>query len=449
MRAVIQYLRARGFGCLDESYYAQIDLWQKWYRGKVPTVHRYTQYNGRRQLRRTRKTLCLAKTVAEDWANLALNEKVQISVDKKDAQKKINTVLRENQFRVRANQLLELTFALGTGAMVEYLDGEHIKIDYIRAGMIYPLSWDNCSITECAFASERGVGNERQVYLNIHKLVKGLYVVENHLFNYVGGVLKEISLPEDVEKFCKTNSTIPHFQILRPNLANNITPDGPLGISVYGNALDLLEHADLVFDSYDNEFRLGKKRITVPVTMARIVMEEDGVVTPVFDDNDTEFYAIPQDESPGAKNSIQEHNMEIRADAHEKGMQTALNLVSWKCGFGTKRYDFQGGQVKTATEVISDKSDLYQNLKKHELLLEASLVGMVNAIADLLGLGPLKTVVSFDDSIIEDSGTERERDRQDVRDGLLQPWEYRTRWYGEDDETAKAMTAGNSLRFEG
>ena len=60
----------------------------------------------------------------------------------------------------------------------------------------------------------------------------------------------------------------------------------------------------------------------------------------------------------------------------------------------------------------------------------------------MLHLGALKTTVCFDDSIIEDSGTERERDRQDVRDGLMQKWEYRVKWYGEDEATAKAMTEG-------
>ena len=90
MKAVIQYLRGRGYDCVDDGYYALIALWQQWYRGLVPSVHNYTQYNGRRRLHRTRKTLGMAKTVAEDWASLALNEKVQISVNKASAQKRID-----------------------------------------------------------------------------------------------------------------------------------------------------------------------------------------------------------------------------------------------------------------------------------------------------------------------------------------------------------------------
>ena len=437
MKAITQYLKGLGYDCVEDDFYSQIDLWQKWYRGYVPSFHDYRQYNGRKKIRRTRKSLGMAKTVAEDWANLALNEKVGIALKKKSAEKRVWSVLDANQFRVRGNQLLEQAFALGTGAFVERKEGDEVKIDYIRAGMVYPLAWDNGRITQCAFGSERTVKQEKQVYLNIHTLVRGHYVIENHLFRRNGTALTEIALPDDVKDRVGTNSPTPLFQIIRPNIANNFAPDCPLGISVYANALDQLEGLDLVYDSYCNEFRLGKKRITVPVTMARMAMEEDGSVTPVFDDNDTEFYAIPSVDQ--GENKIEEHNMDLRYEAHEAGVQTALNLLSFKCGMGRDRYNFKDGEVKTATEVVSEKSDLFQSLKKHELLLEGALIGMAQAVAELLGLGEQEVTVNFDDSIIEDTGAEKLRFLQEIRDGVRQKWEYRVRFFGEDEATAKSM----------
>lgn len=66
----------------------------------------------------------------------------------------------------------------------------------------------------------------------------------------------------------------------------------------------------------------------------------------------------------------------------------------------------------------------------------------------MLHLGQIKATIGFDDSIITDSNTERERDRQDVRDGLLQAWEYRVKWRGEDEATAKAMTEDVGIQLE-
>ena len=446
MKAILQYLKARGFGCAADAAYARIESWQAWYRGKVPAFHTYRQYNGKRKLTRQRRSLGMAKAVAEDWANLALNEKVEICIKGKQLEKRVREVLENNNFRVRGNQLLEETFALGTGAFVERMEDGEVRIDYVRAGMVYPLTWHNGEITECAFASERQVQKEKQVYLNIHRLERGKYVIENHLFRRTGDQLAEIPLPEGVEEVVRTGRDEPQFQIIRPNIANNLEPDCPMGISVYANAVDQLEGLDLVYDSYCNEFRLGKKRITVPMTMARMALEEDGSIGAVFDDNDTEFYAVPSDD--GNPQKIEEHNMTLRYEAHEAGVQTALNLLSFKCGMGRDRYNFKDGQIKTATEVVSEKSDLYQSLRKHELLLSAALVALAKAIAGMLGASAQDVTVNFDDSIIEDTGAEKDRFLQEIRDGVRQKWEYRVKFFGEDEQTAKAMTAQDGAEEE-
>lgn len=438
MQAITQYLSKEGYGVVDNSYYNQIALWFKWYKGKTP-FHQYSQYNGKKKIRRERKTLGMAKKIPEDWANLLLNEKVEIVVGNQNANKAIQQVLDANNFRVRGNQLLELSYALGTGALVEYLDAGRVMMDYIRAGMIYPLNWDNGEITDCAFASERVEGKRRFVYLNIHKRdAKGLYVIQNKMFLRNGNNLAPVELPDGVAEEIPTGSAIPCFQIIRPNIVNNVDPDCPMGISVYANALDQIEGLDLIYDSYCNEFRLGKKRIIVPTTMAKLMMEEDGSSQQVFDDNDTEFYALPV----GSENDqrIQEINMELRAEPHERAIKTALSLLAAKCGLGNDRYRFENDQVKTATEVVSEKSELFQNMRKHELTLKKALKDMVGAIASLQGVKTdFEVSVNFDDSIIEDVGAEKQRFLQEIRDGVRQKWEYRVRFLGEDEATAKAM----------
>lgn len=448
MRGIIQYLKGAGYSVPDEAIYGYIDLWMQWYRGMVPRVHEYKQYNGKKNVKRTRKTLGTAKTVCEDWANLCLNEKVEIVIDGEHEGTKIHEVLEANNFRVRGNQLVELVFALGTGAFVEFFDGDDLKIDYVRAGMIYPLRWDNGRIIDCAFASEQAEGNKKYIHLNIHELLPGGYVITNQIFLRQGENLTPVELPDDIRPEYVTHSDTPMFQIFKPNVVNNLDPDSPMGISIYANALDQLEGTDLIYDSYLNEFRLGKKRLVVPVTFARQQMDEDGAVRPIFDDNDTEFYALNMGDD---SERLREVNMTIRHDAHEAGLNKALDLVSFKCGMGTSRYSFDKGtrvSTKTATEVISEKSDLYQNLKKHELILESSLRNLIYAIAECVGQTVEEVQINFDDSIIEDTASQRAADLQEVRDGIMTKWEYRVRYYGEDEETAKAMAAEASGETE-
>lgn len=121
--------------------------------------------------------------MCEDWANLLLNEKVAITTTDEVLTERARNILAQNNFTVRANQLIEFAFALGTGAFVEFLDRGKVKIDYIRADMIYPLAWDNGQITECAFGSVKVIGGKECLYLQIHVLENGGYTIKNRLFD--------------------------------------------------------------------------------------------------------------------------------------------------------------------------------------------------------------------------------------------------------------------------
>ena len=116
--------------------------------------------------------------------------------------------------------------------------------------------------------------------------------------------------------------------------------------------------------------------------------------------------------------NLTEVDMTIRAQEHELGIQRSLDLLSLKCGMGTGRYKFENGGVKTATEVISDKSDLYQNRQKNVIILEAALVGMALAVAFLDNKAEPEVTVDFDDSIIEDTNTTIDRNIKLVNAGL-------------------------------
>ena len=129
--------------------------------------------------------------------------------------------------------------------------------------------------------------------------------------------------------------------------------------------------------------------------------------------------------------------------AISKAINDDLNYLSLKCGFGTERYRFDGAGAKTATEIISENSDMYRMLKKHETILEDVLKRLIRIIIRL-GIVTGNTldqntdvVIDFDDSIIEDKGAERQQDRQDVSMGVMRHEEYRAKWYGETVEQAK------------
>lgn len=419
MDEIREWLVENKYNTATDETYSHILEWLEWYQNDVEKFHKYKVFNGVVTKEEERYKLGMAKKVCEDWANLLLNEKVAIKAG--NYEKRLQEVLDNNNFLVRANQLIEMAFALGTGAIVEYLDGEEVMIDYIRADMIYPLSWDNGDITECAFGSVRVIDGKEVLYLQIHRLGKAdneedseHYYIENKYIDRKES--KELDPPEGVIPLVPTGYDKPLFQIITPNICNNIDLDSPLGVSVFANAIDQLKGCDLVYDSYMNEFVLGRKRILVPISFAKIQMEKDGVAAPAFDASDTVYYQMPGDRDSNLK--LTEVDMSIRANEHELAVQRSLDVLALKTGLGAGRYQFDSSGVKTATEVISDKSDLYQNRQKNAIIVNAALVGMVKAVAYLdAGIDPDVTI-DFDDSIIEDTNTTIDRNIKLVQGGL-------------------------------
>jgi A118 family predicted phage portal protein len=411
MDTIRSYLTTvRGFNTINSEYYSRIEEWNDWYKGYFAGFHSYTQYNGTKKIERKLYSLGMAKKVCEDHANLLMNEKVQISTGNDVFDEILGKILTDNNFHTRANQLVEIAYALGTGAFVEYqnADGQPI-IDYVRAQMIYPLAWDNGDITECAFASVRIIDGEEYYYINIHRLDENKnYVVENRLIKKTDAEKPvEVQLI-GVEPEVYTNSPLPRFQIIMPNIVNNIDYDCPMGISVFANAIDELKAVDVAYDSYVNEFVLGKKRIFVKTSMLNQKITSDGEIVPVFDPNDVAFYSMPDKDNA---EPIHELDMKLRAEPHEAGLQRFLSLLGDKCGLGADRYKFEQGQPQTATQVISEKSDMYQVVKKNEIVLESALIGMTKVLTEMSEVDPdsLEIKVDFDDSIVEDTDSERTR----------------------------------------
>lgn len=408
------------------SWYSRVGLWRQWYKGKTPW-HTYRIYNGQKSQKCVRKTLKMAKKMAEDKSDLLLNEKAQITV-LKDNQDTLNEVLAANDFAVQSNQLVEAAHALGTGAFVEYLEqkpGEdaEVKIDYIDDPlMIWPLSWSKKQVHECAFCSISYDAKQGKMFnISTHTLnARGHYVVNNYRFDKDGNL---INLPEGVQPSWSKDSPIKMFQLVTPNIRNNLEEDCPMGISIYANSLDILKVLDAVYDSYFNEFILGRKRIFADASVLNVDMDPNsplqGDFRPVFDPNDTVFYNYPGMESDKGKPII-ESNMSLRVEEHKAALQDNLDLLSENVGFGKGYYKFTMDNVQTATGVIAQNSKLYRKVKKDELVLGATLKELARAVLMLKGLDPDQPIgVGFDDSIIEDTNSKIQRALLEFQSGAM------------------------------
>lgn len=468
---IFEYFKKKGIDTVDSTFYTKINMWDSWYRANVRNFHQYRVYHGASNYERCRrKSLSMGKKLCEDISDLLLNEQVKITIKDETTAAFVSGVLERANFTVQGNEYQERKAACGTVAYVPYLTNMEIddqgrvvsaevKMDYVVAKNIFPTAWENSRITEVIFVFEKTHKRKKYAQFQHHKLepwrdeqtgedLGFQYVIENSVVLCTSGSGRELTPEEwnEIPHFeglaarVETGSDQPQFVIDKLNIANNVDEDdsNPMGISLFANSVDVLETLDLEYDSYANEFALGRKRIFVAPEMLT-----DANGDRVFDPSDSIFYQLPEDYFKDTKEAMHEVNMALRVQEHEQAINNSLNLLSFKCGFGTQYYRFERGSVVTATQVISENSDMYRTIRKHEIILRDALMNLIRTIirlgktANVPGLVEnTDIVIDFDDSIIEDKQTERAEDRKDVAMGAMGLPEYRAKWYGETEEVA-------------
>lgn len=378
---------------------------------------------------RKRASLRTGKRGCEDWAGLVWTENASIIVgDEKSAEAAFIAEHLGDDFTPTFSEFLERQiFARGCGAAEILLDGIPVNADgtvtvgtasamrvaFVPAANLLPLAWSGRRVTRMAVLSF----SEGYVDVRIHSAG----IVEMRRFKVLdsGTRLVPDALPEGIAESVTLAEPTWLLHILRPGIANNIEDDYPLGISVLANAASEMEAVDVAFDNFIQDFRLGGKMVFIPETMLRKSSQVDSNGNPVYippqRDRRDLFVATTSvygDEGKG----IHEHNPDIRVEENTAGIDAALSLLGNALGMGAERYRYRGGTIATATQIVSENSDLFRNRQRHLLEVRSFLVSLVRSMLwvgrNMLGL-PLDTDVEVkvrsDDSVIEDDGTRLER----------------------------------------
>lgn len=448
MKKIINELtnaRIKNFDMEDSPH---VLTWEHWYRGHLPSFHNYYIWNGRKNINMQLKSLQMAKKVCEDWADLLLNEKCDIVLPNDVDRTNFDKIMDETKFWMIANESVEQSFALGYGAILMSVknltvgsmgsnkkDGK-IDFQFVNRKNITVLSTYNGNITEAMFTTE----NSDNTYYVLHLLNdKGTY----DIYTY-----RQEKEDKTLVNIFHTDSKVAWFQVIRPFISSNfIFGDKVLEpyISIFGNSTDTLRAIDTKYDSYDNEFIAGRKRLFVSDETVIVENTKGGEQKKAFNPFSSTYHILP--ETADNSQFMKDESGPLRASEHILAINSELNLLSAKVGLGEAFYRFDGEGFATATQVISENSKLFRTLKKHQILVEYALINLTIAMAEAsvkytdtpinIPIDKYHEIkVQFDDSIIEDKGTEQMRDKEDVAAGLMSPIEYRERWYGESYEEA-------------
>ena len=438
---------------IKDAIQSYIEQWKSWYKGNVKSFHNYFIYNGNKKVKQHRYTMNMAKEISEDWSDILWSEKCEISLKDENSQKEFNKLVDELDLYAIINRAIEKSGALGTTATVTsvydilqnedgmYLDVSQakVRVDTVDVDWIYPLSWNNKEITECAFGSVEYVNGVKYVICSVHKLNdQGNYVIYNHLFKETNGNLSEITDEQGTMQEFDTKSNIKWFSVFKPLLTNNLFNNSPFGIPHYANAIDNMKAVDIAFDALKNEIKDGRKRTFVRADMFNY---DNGTQKMVFDPEDTTVYNLPKGATK--EDLIQSDSDTLRTAQQIETLNTNLNILGNKVGFGENHYHFDGTNLSTATAVVSSNSKLFRRKKKLEIGYYNDILNLVKSICyastrfGTYNINIDEIAIQFDDSIIEDKEAESVRAGRELSLGVISKEEYRERIFGETSEVAK------------
>lgn len=438
---------------IKDNIQSYIDIWKNWYTGDVKDFHHYEIYNGKKKIKQKRFTLNMPKEISEEWSDLLWSEKCQISMKDESSQNEFNELVNKLDIYSLINQSLEKAGAIGTVAtvtsvydIIENTDGMYLdvseaktRIDVVNVDWIFPLTWNNKEITECAFGSIEYIKGIKYIVLSVHKFADdGNYHIYNHLFQDTQGTLNEIVKKDNVLNDFDTKSNIKWFSIFKPNLTNNIFDNSPFGIPYYANAIDILKAVDIDFDALKNEINDGRKRI---FASADVFNYDDGEQKLVFDPNDVTIYQLP--DGANKDDLIQSDSDTLRTAQILESLNANLNILGNKVGFNVNHWTYDGTGLQTATAVISSNSKMFRRKRKLEIGYESSIFDLVKSICyastefGQYNINTENMVIQFDDSIVEDKESESNRALRELNAGVIGKIEYREKIFGETTEIAK------------
>jgi A118 family predicted phage portal protein len=367
----------------DGGFYNEILRWQEIYRGhpEWELVRKAGLWASAHSTRRM-SMLNTGKVLCDELAHKMFAEQCEITVNDEEYQAYLDRLLDDEGFWDNMVTFLANAFATGSSVMREYIDGGEIKLNFVPGLNFYPAEWDNKTVYGGVFCTTEKKGG---YYYTLFERHYKSGRVEHKLYKSKSqGTLGEEVPVSELYRFDRSPETgVPLFQYFKPTFANNINEDMPLGISVYANAVDTLRGLDIAFDSFVREFVLGRKRIIVPSSCIRTVVDpETGKTERYFDTDDEVYQALKCDEERDLK--ITDNTVELRVEEHVKAINALLNILCFQVGLSAGSLSFDRSEgMKTATEVISQDAKTATLIKNQKNLLVETIEAVCMAVLKL------------------------------------------------------------------
>lgn len=321
------------------------------------------------------------------------------------------------------------------------------KAEFVTADKFVPISFDdNGKPTDIAFFTVKRVGEDNYfTRVERHYLENGNLVIENKCYHSQSS--SDIGLTcslKEVEEWSNINPgpvmykgmQQMDFGYYRNPIKNNI--DGSYcGVSLFDSARERIKKADLRGSQLDWEYESAERAIHVD---NKALKKDKDTGRFGLARLNKRLYRGMNLEAGKDQELLKEYSPQLRDEAYKRGLEETKREIEFIVGLAYGDLSNVQEVAKTATEIKVSKQRKYNRVNAIEEKLEECLRDFASGLAFYNNLyhSGYEFKCKFSDSVLTDEETERKQDMADVAAGFMHHWEYRMKWYGEDEETAKA-----------
>lgn len=354
----------------------------------------------------------------------------------------------------KARRFTDYACAKGGVALKPFVADGRIFVSIVQHDDFYPVAFDSDgNVTAGVFLDYSYKGTKKYTRMELHKLEGTTYTVENKAYcievsevttqndNALG---TEVPLT-DVEEWATVapvvtmeNIEMTLFAYFKMPFANHIEPRSPLGVSVYSKAVEQIKEADRQWSETSWEYQAGEMAIHAASSL--FTRDQDGKpILPQGKERLFRTFDYDRDQK------LDPYAPSFRDQSLYNGLNKMIQRVEFLCGLAYGTLSEPSQVDKTATEVKQSRQRSFSTVADIQKALQDALDHLLyamNTLASLYELAPegeYNVSYYWDDSLIVDSEAQRLMDLQEVSARIMKEWEYRVKWYGEDEETAKLM----------
>lgn len=378
----------------------------------------------------------------------ALSDPVSEEIEVESNNERLADVMK--QLNERASDLVQNAVLMGSSVVRPVYSNGKMQFEIIKLGDYLPTSYDfDGTLTGALLLKEFSENKKKFLLIEKHKYENKSHSVHLELYEvsngkYIRVPLTACSQTETLtESYQWENVDCPFIVEIR-NREDNKIDGSNIPVAIYNGRENLIKDADEQYTRLKWEMEGGELKVFADDDLFRKFKKDGADGRPIIPDHLRKLFIKLNGNGIGEE-KITTFAPTLRTDAQIAAFNQILRRIETAFNIGKGTLSDMEAVNQTATQYTGGKTVLYTKVDKLESELEQKYKQLAYIFAYMLSAYEgipfdAEIAVTFNDVTRKNPQLMKQEDRTDVLNGIMNKYEYRMKYYGEDEATAKANT---------